>query len=227
MTSLFEHDLTNEAPADLLGSGRRGVALLEFMALKGKPGGDEGAEKEDYADADGELDRAVQMRAMIEAARRDASEEARQVLGDEYAECIRVERRRVERLLLEFGEQRRVYFTKAEAAVVQLSLMVAAKILQHEADADVMLLAATVRAALSRIQDGSSAIVRVRPEEAGVWEQAFAEDSFNRVEITADKSLRLGDCVMETSLGRVELGIVAQLGEIERGFRELIERASV
>ena len=30
--------------------------------------------------------------------------------------------------------------------------------------------------------------------------------------------MRLGDCVIETALGSVDLGIRSQLGEIERGF---------
>jgi flagellar assembly protein FliH len=30
--------------------------------------------------------------------------------------------------------------------------------------------------------------------------------------------MRLGDCVIETELGSVDLGLRAQLGEIERGF---------
>jgi hypothetical protein len=30
--------------------------------------------------------------------------------------------------------------------------------------------------------------------------------------------MRLGDCVIETELGSVDLGIRSQLGEIERGF---------
>ena len=34
----------------------------------------------------------------------------------------------------------------------------------------------------------------------------------------AGEGMRLGDCVIETELGSVDLGIRAQLGEIERGF---------
>jgi flagellar assembly protein FliH len=30
--------------------------------------------------------------------------------------------------------------------------------------------------------------------------------------------MRLGDCVIETEMGSVDLGIRSQLGEIERGF---------
>jgi flagellar assembly protein FliH len=36
--------------------------------------------------------------------------------------------------------------------------------------------------------------------------------------------MRLGDCVIETDLGSVDLGIRSQLGEIERGF---FDRAGV
>jgi flagellar assembly protein FliH len=33
-----------------------------------------------------------------------------------------------------------------------------------------------------------------------------------------------GECVLETSVGTVELGIEAQLGEIERGFFDLMQK---
>jgi flagellar biosynthesis/type III secretory pathway protein FliH len=36
--------------------------------------------------------------------------------------------------------------------------------------------------------------------------------------VVAGEGMRLGDCVIETELGSVDLGIRSQLGEIERGF---------
>jgi flagellar assembly protein FliH len=36
--------------------------------------------------------------------------------------------------------------------------------------------------------------------------------------VVAAEGMRLGDCVVETELGSVDLGIRSQLGEIERGF---------
>ena len=36
--------------------------------------------------------------------------------------------------------------------------------------------------------------------------------------VVAGDGMRLGDCAIETELGSVDLGIRAQLGEIERGF---------
>ncbi len=226
MTSLFDTIGANELPVDLMSSGGRGVTLLEFMAVGAKEVEDAAAAAEEEPAAEEFVpDRGAQMRAMLDAAREEAAEETRRLLVAEYEERIRQERRRIERLLLEFGEERQRYFARVEAAVVRLAMYVAAKVLQREVSVDAMHLAATVRAALSRIQDGSTAVMRVRPEEVGVWEQAFSEESADRIEVAGDKTMRLGDCVLETTIGRVELGVVAQLGEIERGFRELLERA--
>jgi len=36
--------------------------------------------------------------------------------------------------------------------------------------------------------------------------------------VLAGDGMRLGDCAIETEMGSVDLGIRAQLGEIERGF---------
>ena len=36
--------------------------------------------------------------------------------------------------------------------------------------------------------------------------------------VVAGEGMRLGDCVIETEVGTVDLGIRSQLGEIERGF---------
>ena len=43
-------------------------------------------------------------------------------------------------------------------------------------------------------------------------------------EIAGDPALGLGDCVLEAQVGTVDLGVRAQLAEIERGFFDLIDR---
>ncbi len=225
MTSLFERmDAAGEIPVELVQRGGRGVELLEFMAVGADEGVDAATAAEETVESE-EMGRARQLRVMLDAAREEAVRETRRTLGEEYEARVKQERRRVEGFLLEFGEQRQVYFARVEGELVRLALMVAAKILQREVNVDAMHLAGTVKAALSRIQDGSTAVMRVRPEEIGVWEQVFAEDGGNRVEVVGDKTMRLGDCVLETTIGRVELGVLSQLGEIERGFRELLGRA--
>jgi flagellar assembly protein FliH len=44
------------------------------------------------------------------------------------------------------------------------------------------------------------------------------------VELVADEDLHSGDCVLETHVGQVELGVSAQLEEIERGFFDLLDQ---
>jgi flagellar assembly protein FliH len=44
------------------------------------------------------------------------------------------------------------------------------------------------------------------------------------LQIVADERLDTGECVLDTNVGRVELGVSAQLEEIERGFFDLMQQ---
>jgi flagellar assembly protein FliH len=62
--------------------------------------------------------------------------------------------------------------------------------------------------------------LRIPPAELDLWTEAMAlvPNLAIKPTIQAEEGMRLGDCVVETELGSVDLGIRAQLGEIERGF---------
>jgi flagellar assembly protein FliH len=45
-----------------------------------------------------------------------------------------------------------------------------------------------------------------------------------RPQLISDENLSTGECALETHLGSVDLGVKAQLAEIERGFFDLLER---
>ena len=228
MTSLFERRTTGATlPVDLVSSGTRGVSLLEFMAADAER---EEAVLEDAGAASASAEelaareRAGQVRAMVEAARSEAEEAARRELEAFYSERVSAERGQVERVLREFAVERAWYFSEVEGEVVRLALALAAKVLAREVQADPTHLRAVARAALSRVQDGSQAVLRVRPEAVDAWRAALAGEGEGKVEVLEDLALGDGDCVVETSVGRVELGVAVQLGEIERGFRELLKR---
>ena len=110
-------------------------------------------------------------------------------------------------------------------AALLLALAIAARVLHREAQSDPALLAATVRAALSRLQEGSAAVLRVPAAEFALWEQVFPHGSEPVVQVSADERMTVGDCALETVVGRVEMGIAVQLEEITRGFSELIHPA--
>jgi flagellar assembly protein FliH len=62
--------------------------------------------------------------------------------------------------------------------------------------------------------------LRVPAAELDLWAEAIALVPNLPVKPTveAGEGMRLGDCTIETGLGSVDLGIRAQLSEIERGF---------
>jgi len=84
--------------------------------------------------------------------------------------------------------------------------------------------AALVKVALEKLQQGTRVTVHVRPEEVTPWIQYFQEKMAGRihVDVKADLSLEVHSCVLETELGETELGIDAQLKEIEQGFFDLL-----
>jgi len=233
MTSLFDFgeavgSAVADMPIDLIAAGGRGVSVLEFFVL-------EDAERERLEREDAEVEapqpiesaaseRARQVQVMIEAARSDALDDARREFAMQLEARLDAERARVEQVASEFAMDRQRYFAAAESQVVKLALAIARRVLTKEVEADVMHLTATVRAALARVHDGSASVLRVRPDEQQQWEALFANSREGTVSVVGDEHMEAGECVLETDVGRVELGVKVQLGEIERGFGDLLRR---
>ena len=226
MTSLFDPTASydhagKEIPVDLVTPGSQNVSLLEFFAVEDEETALRG--RESVAEPPAEFianERAKHTRAMIDAAREEAAADAREDFEDELTEKIATERARVERVCAEFARDRQRFFAAAEAQVVKLAISIARRVLAREVEADTMHLTAIVRAALARVQDGSATVLRVR-ETAG-WAEMFANEN---VSVVADERLGAGECVLETEVGRVELGVQVQMDEIERGFGDLLRRS--
>jgi len=232
MTSLFDFAETGSAvgemPVDLLTGGRRGVVPLEFFVLDDEETKRFVEEQAEYAEEPAEesaaRERAAQMQAMIDAARADAAAEARRGFQHELEARLRAERLRVERVCAEFALDRQRYFAAAEAQVVQLALAIARRVLAREAAADPMHLRATVRAALARVHEGSTSVLRVRGEEVEQWSALLADAHEGSISVMGDERLAPGECVLETEVGRVEMGIEVQMDELQRGFGHVLHR---
>jgi flagellar assembly protein FliH len=119
-----------------------------------------------------------------------------------------------------FGAERDRYLQAVEQEVVDLALAVATRILRREAQMDPLLLTGAVRVALGQLSSSTQVKLRVPPEELDMWTEAMAllPNLALKPTVLAGEGMRLGDCMMETELGSVDLGIRTQLGEIERGF---------
>jgi flagellar assembly protein FliH len=167
---------------------------------------------------------AEQLRLRLESARSEGFLEARRVGDAELNTRLMEERGRLDRLRIEFARDRQRFFASAESQVVLLALAIATRVLHREVLADGLHLRATVKAALARVQDGSSTILRVPEEEAEAWSAMFESGTSTKVEILADDRMAPGECSLQTNVGTVEMGIDVQMEEITRGFRELMQK---
>lgn len=146
----------------------------------------------------------------------------------EMRESIERERERLTDTVQQFRGMQEQYFAEVEQEVVKLALAIAARVLHREAQIDPLLLAAVVRVALEKMADRSGVVLRVAGADVEAWEEVFrATESTERPRVSEDARLERGECVLETKMGTVELGISVQLEEIEKGFFDLLNHRPV
>jgi flagellar assembly protein FliH len=173
------------------------------------------------------------------AAQKDSNDELGELLLKAHAEGVREgeekERARLKELVEK--EQARItetvlcfqtsvaeYFSRTELEVVQLALAIAAKILRREAQTDPALVAKLAESILSELHQNTSVKIRVSPGQAEAWREEFAahQDGKTTLEVVADSSVQENSCILETDLGSTDIGIDAQLSELEGGMHDLL-----
>jgi flagellar assembly protein FliH len=155
-----------------------------------------------------------------ERGRQEGREAEREGQAVHQAAAERERARHGVQLIESFTQERERYLQAVEHEVVMLALGVAARILRREAQMDPLLLTGAVRVALGQLSGSTQVRLRVPVAELELWTEAIAllPNLAVKPVVTAGEGMRLGDCGIETELGSVDLGIRAQLGEIERGF---------
>jgi flagellar assembly protein FliH len=213
----------------------REVSRLEFFPV-GQPeivpevevDGTEVLLKDEVAALDGRLrSQAEQMSADMEMARSEARAEARLEWKQELEGRIVEERMVVLKACEEFVRERARYFAGVEAEVVKLALAIAARVLHREAKLDPLLLTGVVRVALEKVAEDSATVLRVPVGATEMWREVFSMGPESSLQVVGDERLSAGECVLDTNVGRVELGVAAQLEEIERGFFDLLQQRPV
>jgi len=160
-------------------------------------------------------------RIMLERA--DAIAQTEQKLRQDYEEKLQLARATLGSAISGFDAQRAEYFARVEAEVVQLALAIAAKILHRESQVDPMLVATLVRMAVDKMREGSKVTVRVSPKHLAAWKTYFASRAtVALIEVVESAGLSEHDCLLETELGTTNLGLDAQLKEVEQGFFDLL-----
>lgn len=165
-------------------------------------------------------------RRAFESGREQARQEEHQAQLTALAAAREEQRRQMAALAETFALERDRYLQTVEHEVVRLALAVAARILRREAQMDPLLLTGAVRVALGQLSASTEVRLRVPRPDFDLWTEAMAllPNLPARPEVVSEEGLRLGDCLIETKLGTVDLGLRAQLAEIERGFFDRVLR---
>jgi flagellar biosynthesis/type III secretory pathway protein FliH len=171
----------------------------------------------------------AELQQRFELGRRQGCEEGRKVEREAH-DVVRLaeERRHKEQIVSlaeKFAAERDLYFHEVEHEVVELALAVAARILRRESLMDSLLLTGAVRIALGQLSKTTKVRLHVPAAEIDLWTEAIAHlpNLPLKPDVLAGDGMQVGDCVIKTELGSVDLGICAQLREIERGFFDRAE----
>jgi flagellar assembly protein FliH len=159
-------------------------------------------------------------RRALEAGREQGRQEERRAQAAVVSGALEQQKRQMAGMAESFALARDRYLQAVEREVVRLALAVAARILRREAQMDPLLLTGAVRVALGQLAASTEVKLRVPASELGLWTETMAllPNLPVKPEVVAGEGLRLGECVIESKVGTVDLGLRAQLAEIERGF---------
>src|SRR6266403_1559672 len=170
-------------------------------------------------------------RATEERSRRqqaDVFEQGRQSgqleLHSEFDAGLAKNREQIGAALQRFALERQDYYRRVEGEIVALALAIARKILHRETQLDPRALAGIVRVTLEKLDTGTKVSLHVHPKEAADWRHYFAcqMEGAPAPDVHEDPAIAPGECRIETSLGSTEIGLQAQLKEIETGLLDLL-----
>jgi flagellar assembly protein FliH len=215
----------------MLGNAENKVRPMQYPILPGAPlplpGGAASAHVGGKA---GEAEQALaereqQFARQLEAARREAFENGREAARGEQVAWRQQCAAQLASALEGLCAQRDEYLARVEHEVVRLALAIAARILHREAQMDPLLLSGAVRVALGQLAESTEVKLRVPAAQRELWAEMLRlmPGLPLRPEVVADAEMQVSEAVLEAGLGSVDLGVRAQLAEIERGFFDLLE----
>lgn len=167
---------------------------------------------------------------IFEAGRDQGMRDAQVPAADAHRELLRQEQsKRAEQaihLAAQFAKERDRFLQTVEHEVVKLALAIAARILRREAQVDPLFLLGAVRVVLGQLAETMQVKLRIPADEAQLWTDTIAHlPNLKTVpSVISDDRMQLGECVIETEMGSVDLAITSQLREAERS---LFHRSSV
>lgn len=172
-----------------------------------------------------ECEKLTQRVQQEQALQQEFYERGKRAQQQEHAQMAETASAHLEEAIRIFHAERDRYLAQVEREVVHLSLAIASRILHREVQMDPLLLSGVVRVALGQLSDATEVRLRIPAADEAMWREMLRlmPNLPLQPEVIAEENMRTGECVLETRLGTIDLGVSAQLNEIERGFFDLLE----
>lgn len=146
---------------------------------------------------------------------------ARANMNEEVEAAASELREQLVRTLTELESLYPLIASRAERDLVKLALEIARKVVHREVTTDADIVLSLARVALERLHPRAVATVLLHPDDfAHVSAQRQALSNNNAIEITADKAVGRGGCIIQSEHGDIDARIEQQFASIERGFFE-------
>lgn len=162
---------------------------------------------------------------LIEDARREGFSAGLAAAREQAQQELRPTLENLSRSLTELARLREVIRSQATNDLVHLAVSIAARIIHRDVAVDPDALTGLVTAAFTKLQSREIHRVRLHPAMEPMLRKCLEESgSPKNLVLNTDAALNPGDLIFETSQGVLDASVDTQLGEIERGLIDKLER---
>ncbi|MDP9169688.1 MAG: FliH/SctL family protein [Acidobacteriota bacterium] len=203
--------------------GRAQPALFTSVAARTPTAGGSLPDRRDPAAGEqlrAALERVRDLETQSPAAQRDAFEAGRRQ-GEQQARLeLAPVLERLNSSVAEIIGMRSGIRRSVEKDAVQLSLLIARRVLHRELSVDPSALTALARVVFERLARTESYRIVLHPQFAEAIRSALPGNQLSRVQIDADPSVAPGTLVVHSEEGLIDASVDAQLEEISRGLTD-------
>ena len=118
-------------------------------------------------------------------------------------------------------------YHESESELLNLSVLMAKKIIREEIKADGGIIRHTIQAALKSLVDKQHIRILLNPEDMeevrNLLPELAAQSKGGQFQLVEDNAIDAGGCILETGFGRINATIEDQLGELEKEIEQTFQ----
>ncbi len=135
---------------------------------------------------------------------------------------------RLDRLISNLQNQGKNLGKKYEAQIVNLSILMASRMVNHELSIKPELVVSIVKRALRHVVEGTSLKLHLNPADAELIEKRFMDrlspPGKHKIELVTDPKITRGGCLLETKFGLIDATTETRWEEISRSIDQVLSQ---